>query len=114
MGTGQREWEGEFSLNAVLHFLIFKPWEIYLLLKNLKITGQESLSTMGLPWWLSGKESARKSGDSDLIPGLERSPGEGNGNPLQYFCLGNPPDRGGQAGYSPWGRKRVKHDLVTE
>ena len=44
---------------------------------------------MGLPWWLSGKESARKSGDSDLIPGLERSPGEGNGNPLQYSCLGN-------------------------
>ena len=33
-------------------------------------------------------------GDSGLIPGLGRSPGEGNGNPLQYFCLGNPMDRG--------------------
>ena len=32
-------------------------------------------------------------GDTGLIPGLERSPGEGNGNPLQYFCLGNPMDR---------------------
>ena len=32
--------------------------------------------------------------DSDLIPGLGISPGEGNGNPLQYFCLGNPMDRG--------------------
>ena len=34
------------------------------------------------------------SGDMGLIPGLERSPGEGNGNPLQYPWLGNPMDRG--------------------
>ena len=34
------------------------------------------------------------SGDVGLIPGLGRSPGEGNGNPLQYVCLGNPMDRG--------------------
>ena len=33
-------------------------------------------------------------GDSGSVPGLGRSPGEGNGNPLQYFCLGNPMDRG--------------------
>ena len=33
-------------------------------------------------------------GDPDLIPGLGSSPGEGNGNPLQYSCLGNPMDRG--------------------
>ena len=32
--------------------------------------------------------------DVDLTPGLGRSPGEGNGNPLQYFCLENPMDRG--------------------
>ena len=32
--------------------------------------------------------------DTDSIPGLGRSPGEGNGNPLQYYCLGNPMDRG--------------------
>ena len=31
--------------------------------------------------------------DMGLIPGLERSPGEGNGNPLQYSCIGNPTDR---------------------
>ena len=30
-----------------------------------------------------------------LMPGLGRSPGEGNGNPVQYSCLGNPMDRGG-------------------
>ena len=47
-----------------------------------------------LPWWLSGKESICQVGDSDLIPGWGRSPGEGNGNPLQYSCLRNPTDRG--------------------
>ena len=39
------------------------------------------------------KESAWKVGDPGLIPGLGRYPGEGNGNPLQYFCLENPMDR---------------------
>ena len=40
-----------------------------------------------------GKESACNVGDLGSIPGLERSPGEGNGNPLQYSCLENPMDR---------------------
>ena len=38
--------------------------------------------------------SASNAGDPGLIPGLGRSPGEGNGNPLQYSCLENPMDRG--------------------
>ena len=45
----------------------------------------------------AGKESACNAGDTGdvgSIPGLGRSPGEGNGNPLQYSCLGNPMDRG--------------------
>ena len=42
----------------------------------------------------NGKESVCDAGDSGSIPGLERSPGEGNGNPLQYFCLGNFMDGG--------------------
>ena len=41
-----------------------------------------------------GKESAYNAGDPGLIPGSGRSPGEGNGNPLQYSCLENPMDRG--------------------
>ena len=41
-----------------------------------------------------GKESACQRGDRALIPGLGRSLGEGNGNPLQYSCLGNFMDRG--------------------
>ena len=41
-----------------------------------------------------GKESAYNAGDLGSIPGLERSPGGGHGNPLQYSCLENPTDRG--------------------
>ena len=44
--------------------------------------------------WLSGKESACSVGDVGSIPGWGRSPGGGNGNPLQYPCLGNPIHRG--------------------
>ena len=40
------------------------------------------------------KASACDAEDPSSIPGLGRSPGEGNGNPLQYFCLENPMDRG--------------------
>ena len=50
-------------------------------------------SKMGLPWWLSGKESACKAEDVTSIPGSGRFPGEGNGNTLQYSCLGNSMDR---------------------
>ena len=46
-----------------------------------------------LPWWLSGKESACSAGDMGLIPEYGRSPGERNGNPLHYSCLGNPTDK---------------------
>ena len=45
---------------------------------------------LGLPWWLSGKESVCNAGNLGSIPGLGRSPGEGNGNSLQYSCLDNP------------------------
>ena len=41
-----------------------------------------------------GKESTCNAGDSGLIPGLGRSPGEGSGNPLQYSCLQDSMDRG--------------------
>ena len=45
-------------------------------------------------------------GDVDLTPGWGRSPGEGNGNPLQYCCLGNPMDRG------PW--RATVHGVTKE
>ena len=49
-----------------------------------------------MPWWVSGKESIFSAGDTLSIPGLGRSPGEGNGISLQYFCLKNPMKR------EPW------------
>ena len=48
----------------------------------------------GLLRWLSGKEMPASAGDAGLTPGSGRSPGEGNGNPLQYSRLGDPKDRG--------------------
>ena len=48
----------------------------------------------GFPPSSVGKESAYSAGDLGLIPGLGRSPGEGNDNSLQYYCLENPMDRG--------------------
>ena len=53
-----------------------------------------SVIFQGLPRWLSGKESTCNAGYSSLIPRLGSSPGEGNGNPLQYSYLGTPTDKG--------------------
>ena len=52
-----------------------------------------------LPSWLSGKESVCRAEDLGSIPGSGIAPGEGNGYPLQYSCLGNPMDRGA---WCPW------------
>ena len=60
-----------------------------------------------------GKESACNAGDQGLIPGLGRSPGEGNGDPLQFL----PGESHGQrslAGYSPWGGTESDTTEVTE
>ena len=56
------------------------------------------------PGGSDGKASAYYVGEPGLIPGSGRSPGEGNGTPLQCSCLENPMD-GGACGYSPWGGK---------
>ena len=49
---------------------------------------------VGFPGSSDGKESACSAGFPGLIPGSVRSPGEGNGNPLQYSCLEDPMDGG--------------------
>ena len=66
----------------------------------------------GLPWWLSDKESTCNAGDKSSIPGLGRSPGEGNGSLFQYSCLGNLMDRG--AGRATVHSHRVGRDLATK
>ena len=59
----------------------------------------------GVPRASAGKEFASNEGDLGLIPGLGRSPGEGNGYPFQYSCLENPHGQRSLVGYSPWGGK---------
>ena len=76
----------------------------------------ELVATKGfteLPWWLGGKEPTCQ-GDTGSIPRLERSSGEGCGNPLQYSCLGNPMDRGAQWATVHGVTKRVGHDSATK
>ena len=51
-------------------------------------------SSSGFPGGSDGKEYAYNAGDLGSIPGSGRSPGEGNGNPIQYSCLENPMDGG--------------------
>ena len=57
-----------------------------------------------------GKASVYNAGDPGSIPGLGRSPGVGNGNPLQYYCLENPMDRGR---LQSMGSQRARHDWAT-
>ena len=52
------------------------------------------IECLGFPHRSVNKESACKAGDPGLTPRLRKSPGEGNGNPLQYSCLENPMNRG--------------------
>ena len=55
------------------------------------------------------KESVCNAGNPGSIPGSGRSLGKGNGNPLQYSCLGNPKDRGASRLWS-MGSQRVRHN----
>ena len=71
------------------------------------------MEDVGFPHSSVGKESAYSAGDPSSIPGLGRSPGEGNGNPLRYACLENPMGRG--AWWSTVHRvARLRHNLATK
>ena len=63
--------------------------------------------TVLLPGGSDGKEPAYNVGDMRSTPGLGRSPGEGPGNPLQYFCLENPYGHSSLVGSSPWSCKEL-------
>ena len=75
---------------------------------------------MDFPGGSGDKASVYDEGDPGLIPGLGRSLGEGNGNPLQYYCLENLMDSSTIAWKIPWteelgrlqsmGSQRVRHD----
>ena len=70
------------------------------------------IALRGFPGSSDDKESAYNAGDLDLIPGLGRSPAEGNGNPLQHSCLENPIDRGAWQ-TTVHGASRSGHDSAT-
>ena len=84
--------KGEWILKENQEFLPLVPmkWSFDLELSSLN---EQPLPCMGFSSSSVGKESACSAGDLGLIPGLGRSPGEGNGNPLQYSCLENSMDR---------------------
>ena len=60
------------------------------------------------------KNPPATTGDTGSISGLERSPGVGNGNPLQGFLPEKSHRQRSLAGYNLWGRKRDGHDLATK
>ena len=62
---------------------------------------------LGLPSGSAVKNPTCNEGDKDSIPGMGRSPGEGNGNPLQHSCLGNPMNRGAW-----WARGHKESDMT--
>ena len=83
---GVRGWEGiKWEIGIDIYTLLYTKW--------------------GFSGGSDGKEPACSARDLGSIPGLGRSPEEGNGYPLQYSCLENPHGQRSLAGYSPWGRK---------
>ena len=69
---------------------------------------------MGLPQWLSGKVLTCNAGDAVSTSGSARSPGEGNGNSLQYFLPGESHGLRSLVGYSPYGHKELDTTEATE
>ena len=83
-----------------LLLLQLREWNLIHHPLNLGWLFVSSFLSRDLPGGSDGKVSVYNAGDPGSIPGSGRSPGEGNGNPLQYSCLER-----SLVGYSPWGRK---------
>ena len=72
------------------------------------------IKSRGFPGDSVVKNLPANAGDEGSIPVSIKSPGEGNGNPLQYSCLGNPMDREAWQPAVHDDHKRVRHDMVTK
>ena len=68
---------------------------------------------MGFPGGSVVKNLPANVGDMGSVPGLGRSPEEGNGNSLQEYLPRKPHEQRNLVGYSPWDHKRVRHNLAT-
>ena len=71
-------------------------------------------TTPGLPWWLRGKESACQYRRGRLDPCVRKIPWRRKWQSIPIFLPGKSYGQRGLVGYSPWGRKRVVHDLATK
>ena len=106
-------WERVTSCPGALNNSLKYPQPVEILTQGAHALTPCSTACWSFPRSSVGKESACNAGDLGSILGLGRSPGEGNGNPLQYSCLENPTDR------EAWqaiihGVARVGHDLGTK
>ena len=119
-GTGSgahscQSWDSVCSLPNSLHFtLIFVmcPMVRRHTLTLFDVLFTKRVQSLG---GSEGKECACNAGDLGLIPGFGRSPGEGNGDPLQYSCLENSMNRGAWwATYSPCGHQELDMTEVIE
>ena len=87
--------EANLSSALILNFLVSRTLRnVFMLFKPRSLWYFVRADLASLPWWFSGKESACSAGNTPLIPGPGRAPGDSSGNPLQYSCLENPTDRG--------------------
>ena len=96
------------AYNLLIHSkAISKLKKIKFLEINHKKMSRDDYPLIGSMWSMAQrlKNLSAMQGTQGLIPGSERSSGEGNGYSLQYSCLGNPIDREVWWGYSPWGCK---------
>ena len=73
--------------------IVYTMFFVIHILKYLNVFLKENKPSLGFPGDADGKESACNAGDLGSVPGSGRSPGEGNGNLLQYSCLENSMDR---------------------
>ena len=100
--------------SAYLRLLIFLPEVLIPACASSSVAFHMIYSAYRIfPGGTDGKVSAYNAGDLGLIPGSGRSPGEGNGNPLQYSCLENPMDGGTWLDYSPKSRTRLSDFTLT-
>ena len=80
--------------NLQFHSYSITIWVYWLILISIVFFDEASFGRIsGFPGGAVVENPPANAGDTGVIPGLGRSPGEGNGHPLQYFCLENPMDR---------------------
>ena len=97
MGFSRQEYLSRLPCPPALvgeFFTTSTSWEAHLILQWRVIQNRAKQHSGGLHWWLSGTEPACQRRRRGSVPKSGRSPGVGNGNPLQYTCLWNPMDRG--------------------